>query len=637
MPNLDLYDEIIPNPNVAELLSKDTLEDIGRKVVKGYEIDETSRDEWKERYTEAIKMAKQVVKKKNRPWRNASNVKYPLLTIAGLQFHARAYPALTPSSGIVQAKVIGRDPQGLKLRASERISMHMSYQVEEEMPDWEEDFDKLLITLPFTGCEFKKTYFNTEEGIPDSIHVHAGDLVVNYGAASLERAYRKTHIIPKTKREIIEKQRLGLYLDCDLDLPHQSRDDEITDVRNESQGVLPPSEQDDAQEYVILEQHTFHDLDGDGYEEPYIITVDKETKKVLRIVARFDEESIQETDMGIIIKPHEYFTKYEFIPSPDGGFYGMGFGTLLGPLNAAVDTAINQLIDAGTLSNLQSGFISKSLRVRNGNLEFEPGEWKTVNATGQDLNNSIVPLPVREPSMVLFQLLGTLINAGERIASVSDMMVGENPGQNQKATTTLAVLDQGMKVFTAIYKRVRRSLQKEFEKIYLLNQIYIDSDVYYDIVSPDEEEIQILDLEKTDYETAGIKIVPSADPNIATQMQRELQARAALELTTVNRFEAERRYLQAIGVVNLDTLLQDPADTPPSLDMIKEMNEERERAFRREFEMAQAMAEAEQNENENAINMFNALTKRIEAEGKIVNEAAKTSAKVRTDARKGAK
>lgn len=570
-------EEAVLYTNMVDELDGDTLGEIGQRVYDDYLEDEGSRKDWIERYENNIEIAAQVYKRRTFPWINSSNIKFPLMSIAALQFHARAYPALVPNDGLVTAKITGRDPDGAKRMIGERIGMHMTYQIREQMDGWESGMDKLLITLPITGSEFKKTYYDPELGQVVSEHVLARDLVINYFAEDLETATRKTQIIQMGQNEVIEKQRSGLFSDrVDLTQPIP-REDRVTKVQERSQGVNRPNYKhpDDAP-YMILEWHGYWDLDGDGYKEPYIVTIEKETRQVLRMVARFQPENVVRNEVNKVVKiyPDEYFTHYRFVPSPDGGFYGLGFGMLLGPLNETVNTLINQLVDAGTLSNLQSGFISRNLRIRGGNWKFNPGEWKFVNASGQDLKTSILPLPVREPSQTLFALMQLLISYGERLTSTTDINVGENPGQNQKATTSMLVHQEGQRVFTAVYKRIRVAMENEFKRIFQLNKFYMDAVEYFDVIDPNTGDQQTLQINLTDYQiTDGIDVRPSADPSGVSQMQRLARAQMLMELMPtglVNPAVVIRRVLDAAEVPNYEELLQMPPPQPDPEILLKQ-------------------------------------------------------------------
>lgn len=608
---LTLQEIVKEQKNVAPLLDDAYLDKLGASIKQQYKDDDNSRSEWMETYEYAMKAAMQVYEKKNTPWDNASNVKYPLITVGALQFHARAYPALLPPKGFVGISSIGMDPTGQKYLLGKVIGTHMSYQFQYEMKGWEEGMDKLLITLPITGCEFKKTYFDPQKGFNCSEHVPASDLVINYWAKSLEDASRKTHVIPMTRNDIVSMQRAGLFREVELGNPIKNQTLAET-IKDETTGTKRPGTVDESTPYTLLEWHGYIDLDEDGYAEPYVVTIEESSSRVLRIVARYYAEGIIQNEQGAVIRitPVEYFTKFDFIPNPSGGFYGIGFGRLLGSLNEAVDTMVNQLVDAGSLSNLQSGYISRNLRIRNGKHTFKPGEWKEVNATGQDLRQSILPLPVREPSMVLFQLLSMLIGAGERISSTTDMMVGENPGQNQKATTTMAVLDQGMKIFTAIYKRIRLALGKEFEKVFALNHYFLD-----------EEKTKILFdgnavIKKEFYDLNNMVVYPTADPANTSSAEKLGQAQALLQVMTLggfNDFEIKRRYLEAIGIDDPERVLLDPQQSPPPPDpkLLKVQGDLQEDAFRRKLDTLEFMTETQQDAQDMEIKKLNAETARL--------------------------
>jgi chaperonin GroES len=324
--------------------------------------------------------------------------------------------------------------------------------------------------------------------------------------------------------------------------------------------MTPPEPTDSSTPIEILEQHRFIDFDGDGYEEPYIVYVRRDNKKVARIVARYNQSDIERNDKDVVlgIKAEQYFTKYPFVPSPDGGFYDLGFGVLLGPLNESINTIINQLVDAGTMSNTAGGFLSRGIKLRGGNYTFNPMEWKHVDTTGDDLRKGIVPLPVREPSQVMFTLLNLLINYGERIGGAVDIMTGQNPGQNTPAETTRTMAEQGMKVFNGIFKRTYRSLKQEFRKLYRLNQIFIDENTQY--VSNAKSEGMVL---VTDYQGPVTDVMPTADPSITSDAQRIQQANAiAMRVKETpglyNRYEAERIFLKAMKFPDIDKVLPDP-------------------------------------------------------------------------------
>ena len=532
--------KILESSNLAADLSDDKLIEIGKDVVSGYETDLDSRKPWEKDLKNWTELALQVASDKTYPWPNAANIKYPLLATAAMQFAARAYPTLIPSNGkVVKCKVIGSDPTGEKSMRAFRVSTHMSYQVMEQMDGWEEDMDKLLIALPISGTCFKKTYWDSSKQQNCSKLVLPKSLVVNYWTRCLEDAERITEVFYLSKRKVKERQNLGIFIDVELGDPQTPADDVTTSINRSFQLA---NDFDETTPYTILEQHTYLDLDEDGYAEPYVVTVEAESNKVLRIVPRFSEADVLMDDKQnvVSIEATQYYTKYGFIPNPDGGFYDIGFGRLLGPLNNSANTIINQLVDAGSLSNLQAGFIGKGLRIKMGETRFQPGEWKAVNAVGDDLKKQIFPLPVREPSQVLFNLLDLLLKSGKELASVAEIFVGKMPGQNTPATTTMASIEQGMKVFTAVYKRVYRSLTSEFRKIYKLNQQYMNP----------EEYISILDnpIPQEDYKGPEDDIIPGADPSAVSSQEKQQKVQAVMQLLnlgTINPMAATLMYLEA--------------------------------------------------------------------------------------------
>ena len=547
-------DRLLATTNIAEELDDELLAKIGEEVIRGFDKDLASKEAWDASVDQWIKLAAQVKESRSYPWPNAANVKYPLLSTAALQFAARAYPTLVPADGnVAQMQVIGADPQGIKAEKAQRLADHMNYQLLVDMPDWEEETDKLFVQLPIIGCMFRKTYFDDLKKTNCSRLLGPKDLVVNYWAPSLEAAYRVSEIMEMTENQLKEKINAKLYLDVDLPQPTV---DESRPRTVDVHGNLPTFDSDGGTPYIIIEQHTYWDLDDDGYKEPYIITVERKSRKVLRIVARWDSDGVNNNDDGelVYITPVGYYTKYSFIPNPDGGFYDVGFGHLLGPLNESANTIINQLLDAGTLSNLQSGFIGKGLRMKMGEQRFQPGEWKAVNATGDDIKKQIFPLPVNQPSKVLFELLGLIIESSEKLASVAEIFVGKMPGQNTPATTTMASIEQGMKLFTAIYKRVYRSLTKEFKKLFRLNGLYQENL---------DKAQHVLDQPITveDYDPKAYDVCPTADPTAVSSTQKLLKAEGLMQvlpLGTVNIQEVTKRILEAQEQPNIQLLMSNP-------------------------------------------------------------------------------
>lgn len=550
--------------NLCDEYKDDELKVMGKKICQWFDDDEEARRPWRMKSEQWLKLATQVVEKKTYPWPDSANVKYPLLTTAAMQFSARAYPALVPGPNLVNGLVIGLDQDGSKDKSATRVGRHMSYQLLYEMKGWEEDMDRLCLMLPIVGCMFKKTFYDELRKRNCSELIMPNDLVIDYYAKSIESANRKSHVVYKTKNEVKERVNKELWRNVDLGAP-QNLAEEMK-VRDQIQGMNEPDESP-ASPYKFLECHCWWDSDDDGYEEPYIITVHYDTQQVVRIVARYEIDGVEYNakDEVIRIEPVEYFTKFGFIPNPDGSIYDLGFGLLLGGINETVNTLTNQLLDAGTLNNLQAGFLGKGIRVRGGNTRFIPGEWKPVDFTGDDIKKHIFPIPTKEPSDVLFKLLETLVTSGKELASVAEIMVGKMPGQNTPATTTMATIEQGLKVFTAIYKRVYRSLGHEYEKLFRLNSIQTDEPIYFTINEPQGPQGQV--VYKQDYDPKNIGVKPNADPNVVSQAQKLMQVQSMgplLQLGTINPRVYTARYLEAIGEENIAELTSaDPQPQQP--------------------------------------------------------------------------
>ena len=505
-------DVSLQNTNLAEKMSKERLTEIGADARLGFNNDLQTRSDWESDLDDWLALAKQIRDQKTWPWEGASNVKYPLLSTAAMQFSARAYPSLVPANGkIVNAKVVGKDPTGQKLEKANRVSTYMSYQFSHEIKGWEEDMDKLLIMLPIVGTIFKKTWYDKHEDKIKSEVISPKNLVVNYWTKCLDESERISEIVEISRRRLEDKQRSGYFLDVELSAPP---------VKSESGDAI----QDNTTPYELIEQHTWLDVKENGVQLPVIITFERESGEVLRISPRYNTNDVvlNEDDSVKYVTPIQMYTKFGFIPNPDGGFYDIGFGVLLGPLNESVNTLINQLVDAGTLSNLQSGFIGKGLRLRMGDTALRPGEWKPVNAVGDDIRKQIVPLPLKEPSNVLFQLMGTLITSGKELASVAEIFVGKMPGQNTPATTTMASIEQGMKVFTAVYKRIYRALAEEFTKVFELNGKYLDPNSYINVLD--------INVDPADFDSTSCDIKPAADPTAMSQTEKLLKAQGLMEI-----------------------------------------------------------------------------------------------------------
>lgn len=558
MLNLDskitLDKNAILSPNLCDRFSPDDLSKIGNCVWEGYDRDLRSRAKWERRTQAAMDLAMQVQRDKNFPWPGCSNIAFPLVTIAALQFHSRSYPAIIAGTEVVKCRVIGPDPSGAKTERAARISMHMSWQCLEEDEAWEEQKDRTLINLPIVGTNFAKSFYDSTKGRRTVEFVSAQDLVLDYWAKSLECCPRKTHQIPYFRNMLHTEIEKGTFRDIRdqawYGQPPVHEDDSGADAKRDNRKGLIPPQPDDTTPFPMLEQHVDLDLDGDGYAEPYIITIEKTSRCVLRIVTGFDRpEDITYNSRGNIvsIRRMEYFTKYELIPSPDGGIYGVGFGVLLGPLNESTNSLINQLVDAGTMSITAGGFLGRGAKIRGGKYTFSPFEWQRVDSTGEDLQKSMVPLPVREPNNVLFQLLSLLINYVERLSGTTDPMVGENPGQNTTAETMRTMVQEGQRVYSAVFKRIWRCMKEEFRKGYILNGIYMP-------IRKSFGDGQFVLRE--DYLQNPDEVAPSADPNISSD-QMALTLATALKAAAAstpgyNIEEVEKRYLKALKVDGIE-------------------------------------------------------------------------------------
>lgn len=596
-------DNIADDPDI-----EDEIERLAQRVKGDYEIDDLSRADWKEKYRKWLDFALQIAQEKQYPWPKASNVIYPLMTTAAIQFAARAYPAIIRDRNVVKGSVIGSDtgeinpmfvqavqnlqalqqqnpntpippevaqqlpaqwlvPPGAKQMRADLIGRHMSWQLLNQQEEWEPQTDTLLICLPIVGTMFRKTYYDPSLGRNMSETVTAMDLCVNYYARSFETAPRHTESIRLYPWEIEERIRSGLYLDEDYG--HDSMPDAYGD---------PNSQTDEDAPTTFLQQHRRWDLDGDGYAEPYIVTVARDSGKLARISAGFDMSGVHWTPEGKVRKIDKIavYTKYGFIPSPDSKVYDLGFGHLLFPINEAINTTLNQMFDAGHLQIVGGGFIGGGLSINTGALRFQMGEYKPVNVLGGNIRDQVFPLPFPGPNAILMQLLVFLVEAGERVASVKDIMTGDMPGDNTSGITTLAVIEQGLKVFSAIYKRVHRSLGYEFKKLYRLNRLYL----------PDVDNFKDGDdwrmISRADYE-AGAGVEPVSDPQMVTDMQRLGRAQFMLMFKDDPRVNGAKIIMDAFRAASIakpeDYLAPQPAPDPKLLLKNRELDirQERER------------------------------------------------------------
>ena len=517
--------------NLARRYDTETLDRLGNVVIEEFGIDDLSRKAWEDDTNKAMKIALQITEPKVFPWPDAANVVFPLIGTATLQFASRTYGTVVQDKGVVKGLVWGpdrgtpmigsdgqpvmaRDPDnqpvmgpdgkpqpvwliepGGKRKRADRIGEFMSWQLLEQIPYWEDQTDQLLHQIPITGGAVRKTYWDYAEDRPQSYFVSLMNLVWNKNAPSFETAPRHSEKVWLYPNEIedFEQQDLdergeGVFLPIGYTGAAPSGPQRPSGFSDEAAGDAPGYQQNDPwapQEFV--EQHRRYDLDGDGYAEPLIVTVHRLSAKVVRIVAGYDEDGIklQKAKSGETgerlqkVDKEEIYTLLPFLPSLDGGSYPTGWGQLLRALNEAINTTINQLLDAGTLANSQSGFLASDIGLPSGDIGLGMGRWKRVVTRGMSVRDAVFPLPFKEPSQVLFQLLGFLVGAAKEVAGIQEVLTGEAAATNAQPTTVLAMIEQGLKVYTAIIKRLFRGLKKEYQKLFKLNAKHITDKAGY--------------------------------------------------------------------------------------------------------------------------------------------------------------
>lgn len=545
-------EKLVASSNIAADLTEEQVRKIGLDCKQGFDEDKTSRAQWETFMADAMKLALQVKEAKTFPWPGCASVKFPLVTIAALAWHAKAYPATISGNAVVKYEVVGKDPDNIKSERASRKGKYMSYKLL-QTTSWEEQTDKGLLVEAIVGTVFKKTVRDNNEKKNCSDMVMAQDLVVNYFTTDLDSATRVSHMFTLSKNTIREYVLQDLYLDS-LGTPALAPTGPLEAAKDKAQHLTPPSE---SSVYNMVEQSCLLDLDDDGYFEPYAVTFERETGKVVRILARYYKDDIKRNKNGKIYKivPENYYTKFELIPSPDGGFYGLGFGILLGPINDSVNTAFNQIFDAGTMATLGGGFLGRGARIKGGEASFKPFEWKTVDSTGDNLRNNIVPQQVREASPMLLELIKFLVNYGERVAGAGDIQMGELPGQNLKAGTAEIANENGRQIFDATYKRFWRSLKEEFKKLDKLEAIFLDDTegfnvggVYYEVTPQDFSE-------------GSDGVCPQADPNITSKTERRFMADMALADAIQlggDVYLATKRKYEAYGYSGFEQVFPDP-------------------------------------------------------------------------------
>lgn len=549
-------EELVASPNIAKDLTDEKVQEIGRLCKDGYDADKQSRTPWEEWSAKSLKLALQVAEHKTFPWPGCANVKFPLLTIAALAWHSKAYPALIQGDDVVKYKVIGKDPDNVKADRASRKGKYMSYKLL-ETSTWEEQTDKGLLVLAIQGTIFKKTVRDNNAKRNCSDLVMPQDLVVNYYTTDMESAVRVSHRFTLSKNTVREYVLQGLFLDK-LTQTEVQPIGPLQAAKDKAQHLTTPQE---STVFNLVEQSCWLDLDEDGYSEPYAVTFDEQTGKVVRILARYYKNDIKRVETGANkgeiykIIPENYYTKFELIPSPDGGFYGIGFGLLLGPINESVNTALNQVFDAGTMKTLGGGFLGRGARIKGGEATFKPYEWKTVDSTGDNLRNNIVPLTVTDASPMLLELIKFLVSYGERVAGSGDIQMGELPGQNVKAGTAEIANENGRQIFDATWKRFWRAEKEEFKKLDRLESIFMQASEGFTFAE------KYYEVTREDFSEGSDGVCPVADPNITSKSEKRFMADMALADAMQlggDVYEALKRKYAAYGYSGFEQTFPDP-------------------------------------------------------------------------------
>ena len=549
--------------NLADFMEEGDLGQISNDLIGSIDDDFASRQEWEDTYKRGLDYLGMQNEERVEPFEGSSGVVHPLLAESVTQFQAQAYREMLPATGPVRTQVIGAQNEQLTKQA-ERVKDYMNYMITYEMEEYDPEMDQMLFYLPIVGSTFKKVYFDPLKGRAVSQFVHAEDLVVPYGATDLPTCPRITHVIKMDSNEIRKLQLAGFYRDVDLP-DNGSSGEEMSEVKetiNEIQGVHPSNA---SVELTLYEVHT--DLDLKGFEDmgsdgapsglklPYIVTIVEDTGEVLSIRRNYEE-------MDTMMKRKDYFVHYKFLPGL--GFYGLGLTHMIGGLAQASTSILRQLIDAGTLSNLPAGFKARGARIREEDNPLQPGEFRDIDVAGTDIRSSLMPLPFKEPSGTLYNLLGTLVDAGRRFAAMADMKIAEMGGETPVGTT-MAIMERGTKVMSAIHKRMHYSQKIEFK---LLSKVFSETIQMYPYMPSTEVGPEIF---AQDFDSR-VDVLPVSDPNIFSMAQRIALAQTQLQLVQSNPqihggpqglYQAYRKMYEALGVNNIDSILPPPPQPMP--------------------------------------------------------------------------
>ena len=549
------------NANLAEDMDETTLKEMGSDLIEEYKKDRASRKEWEDAYIKGLDLLGTKYQEVTKPFKGASGVTHPLLAESVTQFQAQAYKELVPSDGPVRTQVIGLQTPATEQQA-ERVKDYMNYLLMEEMEDYTTDMDQMLFYLPLSGSTFKKIYFDALQDRPVSKFIPAEDLVVPYYASDLKDCERITHVIKMTSNEVTKKMAAGFYRDIDL-IDSSTEPDSIQKKLNELEGIKGTGS-----DYLntILEMHV--DLNLDEFEDfddkakkikiPYIVTVDEGSGEILSIYRNYkpDDATYSRT---------EYFVHYKFLPGL--GFYGFGLTHMIGGLSQAATQSLRQLIDAGTLKNLPAGFKARGIRVRDDDQPIQPGEFRDVDAPGGNIRDQFFNLPFTEPSPTLYNLMGFVVQAGQKFAAITDSSVG-NDTQNRAVGTTMALMERGSRVMSGVHKRCYYAMRLEFKILARICGESLPPEYPYDVYGGPRN------IKQSDFDKR-VDILPVADPNIMSMAQRVTLAQAQLQIAQSNPqmhnlHEAYRRVYEALGTKTIEQILKPPPKQPEPLDPAKE-------------------------------------------------------------------
>ena len=536
--------------NLSEDMDERQLQDLANQLISDYKNDKETRKDWEESYTKGLDLLGFKYTQQTKPFTGASGVTHPLLAEAVTQFQAQAYKELVPADGPVKAQIVGKR-DAAKEDQAERVKEFMNYMLMDKMEEYTPEMDQLLFMLPLAGSAFKKINYDEVMGRAVSKFVPAEDLVIPYYVTNLNDCERITHIIKMTENQVRKSQVAGVFRDIELTEP-ESKETDIQKQYNRLEGVSRPSEQEQDTRN-ILEMHVDLDIEDseEGIKIPYIVTIDETSQEILRIIRNYREDDPT-------AKKINYFVHYKFLPGL--GFYGFGLIHMIGGLSTAATSALRQLLDAGTLSNLPAGFKTRGMRIRDDDQPIQPGEFRDVDAPGGNIREQFQLLPFKEPSATLFQLLGFCVEAGKRFAGIADMQSGED-AQNRAVGTTIALLERGARVMSAIHKRLYYAMKQEFKILSRVISEYLPPEYPYDVYGGERT------IKQTDFDDR-VDVLPVADPNIFSMSQRVTLAQTQLQIAQTNPqihnlYEAYRRIYTALGTKQIDELLIKPPEPEP--------------------------------------------------------------------------